>query len=112
MTTKRGYFVAIIRANGAIEVSQSAKVPLLSVLQKAVDGYIETIPYFDKLSYNGVNYQRGTAYCNEEGLYKKADQPNATATKMWREACPNGDPSRMALFGDVIFYAKEPVKKD
>jgi hypothetical protein len=95
------YKVFVIRADGGVSETISKKVPAYEVLKNSVGGYIETIPYFTK--FRGLS--RGTAYCNEEGKIKGLPF-NLIATNAWMESCPGGDPTRMGLNGDVIFYAK------
>lgn len=99
------YHVLEIKATGDIVKTVQKKAPDYEQQKKAVGGFIETIPYFTKMEHEGVVYNRGTAYANEEG--RLHGQPlNLTAMLAWRESCPKGDPRRMTLCGDVIFYAK------
>ena len=108
MSDSRRYHSFILRANGKIEaLPPSSKAPSYDVLSKAVGGMIETIPHWTTFEHLGVRYTRGVAYCNENGLTERRPY-NPLATHCWRHACPLGDPSRMTLLGDVIFYAKEP----
>jgi hypothetical protein len=95
------YNVFIIRANGTVEHSTQPKAPKLAQLQEAVGGWIETVPYFHKLQYNGQWYRRGRAYANEEGLLHGLPI-NQTASHMWKESFKHA----YGLVGDVIFYAK------
>ena len=99
------YHVLEIKATGDIIKTVQKKVPTYEQEKAAVGGYIQTIPYFTKMSYDGIDYNRGTAFCNEEGrLY---GMPlNLIAMECWRVSCPKGDPSRMTICGNVIFYAK------
>lgn len=99
------YAVIIIRANGEVEFSTQPKAPELAQSQEAVGGYIETISYFTKLTHQNVQYKRGTAYANEDGISKRLPL-NRNATGAWRASCPAGDTTMMKLLGDVIFYAK------
>ena len=102
--TKR---VFILYADGTATFTDSLKNPTYETLSKAVGGMIETIPYFTKLEYDGITYNRGTAYCNEEGLLLGLPF-NANATEAWKKSCPKGNVSLMHLCGDVIFYATNP----
>lgn len=99
------YHVFIIKTDGTINKTVQPKAPTYEQQKAAVGGYIETIPYFTKLLHDGRQYTRGTAFCNEEGIV--IGMPvNSMASALWRISCPTGDPSRMVLCGDVIFYAK------
>lgn len=99
------YHVFEIKATGEIVRTVQKKAPDYEQQKKAVGGYIQTIPFFTKFSHDGIDYSRGIAYANEEGrIHGKPLNP--TAMLAWKEACPNGEPSRMTLCGDVIFYAK------
>ena len=104
------YHVLEIKVTGDVIKTVQAKAPDYKQQTKAVGGYIETIPYFTKVSYEGINYSRGTAYANEEGRLHGMPL-NLTAMEWWRESCPKGDPRRMTLCGDVIFYAKVKEEK-
>lgn len=99
------YAVLEIKVDGRIVKTIQPKKPDYKQQKKAVGGFIETIPYFKKVMYEGILYQRGTAYADEEGMLKGKPY-NRNAMALWRFSCPNGDPSRMTLCGDVIFYAK------
>lgn len=103
--SKMTYHVFEIKANGDILKTVQAKKPDYNQQRKAVGGYIETIPYFTKFSHDGTAYNRGTAYANEEGRLHGLAM-NLRAMAAWRASFPHGDPNRMTLCGDVIFYAK------
>lgn len=99
------YHVLEIKATGAIVKTVQSEEPDYEQQSKAVGGYIETIPYFTKLTHEGIDYKRGTAFANEEGhLYGLP--MNLRAMDFWLKSCSKGDPKRMRLAGDVIFYAK------
>lgn len=73
--------VIVIHADGAvdapIEVAVSDGEAVLGLLQKAVGGYIEAVPFWDR--YEG---EQSVAFCNEEG--KLETMPlNAKATDLW-----------------------------
>lgn len=109
------YEVLIIKATGEIVRTVQPKAPTYEQQSDAVGGYIETIPYFTKIKLafgvnNVIDLTRGIAYCNENG-FAEGKPFNATASAMWRESCPKGDPDRMNLRGDVIFFAKQPKEK-
>lgn len=104
------YCVLEIKADGRIVKSVQPKAPTYDQQRKAVGGYIQTIPYFTKALHEGVRYNRGTAYADEEGMLK-GKPLNHNAMMLWRFSCPDGDPSRMRLCGDVIFFAKVPNER-
>ena len=95
------YNVFVIRANGSIEFTVQPDAPNLGQLQRAVGGWIETIPHFHKLQFGGQWYRRGRAFANEEGLLKGMPA-NARASLAWKESFRGA----YGLVGDVIFYAK------
>jgi hypothetical protein len=99
------YAVFIIRTDGRVEKTVQPKAPTYDQQTKAVGGFIETVPYFTKMTHDGVLYTRGTAYANEEGRLHGLPI-NRSAMTRWQSSCPGGDPSRMTLCGDVIFYAR------
>lgn len=99
------YHVLIIKTDGTITKTVQPKAPDYAQQVKAVGGYIQTIPYLTKLCWEGVEYKRGTAFANEEGMLKGMPL-NRNAMAFWKLSCPKGDPDRMHLCGDVIFYAK------
>jgi hypothetical protein len=84
----------ILKANGSVASASLDGPPSLDVLQTAVGGSIETVPYFDK--YNGVSC---VAFCNEEG---KLDglALNRQATQAWREVT-GGRLTHDVLVGDI-----------
>jgi hypothetical protein len=97
--------VFIIQADGAIIKTEQRNIPSLQQLQKAVGGFIELIPHFTRFEYKGKLYRRGTAYANEEGLYKRLPY-NHQATQAWK-ACLSNAPLvyEPRLCGNIIFYA-------
>lgn len=105
------YAVFEIKADGRIIKTVQPKIPSYDQQRKAVDGFIETVPYFTKFYFEGVHYNRGTAYADEEGNIN-GKPINRKAIEAWRVACPGGDPSRMTLCGDIIFFAKIKEKVD
>lgn len=99
------YHVLEIKADGRIIKTVQPKAPDYKQQVAAVGGFIQIIPYFTKAMHEGVLYSRGIAFADEEGQLK--DKPiNHNAMALWRYSCPGGDPSRMTLCGDVIFFAK------
>lgn len=99
------YHVLEIKATGEIIKTIQAKAPTYDQNVKAVGGYIETIPYFTKMTHDGIEYRRGTAFANEEGQLHGLPL-NKVAMAAWKASCPDGDPTMMHLAGDIIFYAK------
>jgi hypothetical protein len=98
---KKNYVLITMKADGTlVKVVQRGK-PTLTQLQQAVGGYIEIVPYFARLG----EYNRGTAYCNEEGKIKRPSLPyNANATRAWEFVHSLADQDN--LVGDVLFVAK------
>lgn len=95
------YNVWIIKSSGEMAHTTQLLAPNLLQLQRAVGGYIEPVPGFTTLD----GHTRGTAFCNEDGI-SKGLPINSLATEHWRKAAPDGDPQRMTLRGDVVFYNK------
>jgi hypothetical protein len=110
------YNVFIITPDGSVTHTTQEKKPDYAQIKEAVGGIIETIPLFKTFIHQGKKYLRGTAYCFEEGRMR-GQARNRKAIVAWYEATGALDNSnycldRMELYGDVIFYAKEPeVKK-
>lgn len=96
------YEVLIIKTTGDIIRSTQPKAPTYEQQTAAVGGFIETVPCFTKVDH----LSRGTAYVNEEG-WLHGLPINLRAMDLWRKSCPKGDPERMILCGDVIFFAKQ-----
>lgn len=102
------YLVVILKTDGTRWQSTQPNAPDLYQLQKAVGGFIETVPHFRALTHDGQSYKRGTCFCNEEG--KITGLPvNVQATKAWLDNLGKG-PFRYppVLHGDCIYYAKVP----
>ena len=106
-TDNRGYLIFVIPPYGELKLEHSRKLPDYKAIQKWVDGTFQIIPYFSKLTVDGVDYKRGTAYCNEESFLKGMTR-NERAEEAWKKSCPNGDPRRMRLEGPVAYIVKEP----
>ena len=92
--------ITIIHIDGHLSISKLDEGNEFDELQKAVGGYIESIPYFEL--FNGIPCE---AYCNEEG--KLDGLPvNHAATSLWEEQVPGardlfaGD--RLILTGDYL----------
>jgi hypothetical protein len=99
------YRLIVIKPDGEILCETHKKLPEWKALQKYVEGSFQLVPYFSTMVLDGVKYNRGTAYCNEEGWIKDL-QFNPLASAMWQKACPKGDPDRMMIAGNLLFVAK------
>lgn len=99
------YEVLIIKATGEIIRSTQPKPPTYEEQTKAVGGFIETIPYFKSVDVLGLHLTSGMAFGNEEGRLHNLPI-NWRAMSLWQKSFPKGNPERMTLCGDIIFYAK------
>ncbi len=100
------YKYITVAPDGKIECETHKKQPEWRAIQKYVHGPFQSIPYFSSMEFDGTKYNRGVAYCNEEGWIKNM-LPNPLATACWMKACPGGDPSRMQIAGPLLFVVKE-----
>lgn len=82
-----------LRADGGRAVKTFDRPVQLSELQRAVGGYIEEIPRFDR--WDG---QPCAAFCNDEGKLKGL-RLNHDATTVWRTLNPA---TSDVLVGDVV----------
>lgn len=96
------YAVFTIHPSGKVDKVLQEKAPKLDQLQAAVQGYIETVPYFTKMTLDGTQYKHCTAYANEEGLLRGM-QMNLLASLLWRESYPH---TSQLLHGLVVIYCK------
>lgn len=65
------------------EIMPMVRPPTLAALQQAVDGYIEVVPYFDRIEVEGERVPC-LAFCNEDG--KGQQRPfNRAATDAWEK---------------------------
>lgn len=96
------YTVVVMSPDGRRVRTTQARRPDLDQLQRAVGGFIETVPHFTRLG----ELRRGVAYCNEYGRLHRLPL-NADATTEWRK-CLGSGPFRYepTLLGSVVFYAK------
>jgi hypothetical protein len=83
----------VIPPSGEIVVTELETVPPIEELQKAVGGYIETVPYFTK-----YKDKQCVAFCNEEGKLKGLPY-NSRATNDWGRNTPLSDD---VLVGPVV----------
>ena len=77
----------VIGHDASVERTDLTGPPDLAALQKAVGGWLEKVPYFNSIEYDGAVH-RCAALCNEEG---KLDRPtplprNPAATDYWAQA--------------------------
>lgn len=77
--------LTIIKADGTTETQTVAKAAEYDAINKAVGGFIEAVPHFEK--YQG---RKCDAFVNEEG--RLLDLPlNPQGTKLWLEAMGYGE---------------------
>jgi len=105
---KRAYVAIVVPPHGDVVVDHYEKSPDYKTLQRYVGGLIQQMPYFTKITIDGVEYKRGIAYCNEEGFLKRLEI-NKRAHDFWRKACPKGDPERMTVVGPIVYVGLEPA---
>lgn len=79
-------------------------------LKDEVGGWLQEVPRFTSLEWEGWRYSRGVAWADEEGKLK-GHAFNAMATAAWIRACPDGDVGRMTLVGTVLFVVKAGKEK-
>lgn len=97
------HILTTIHADGSKTVSDSPKSPALDALQKAVGGYIETVPLFTR--YEG---RPCAAYCNEDGKVNGLPA-NKAATALWAaQPQTKGQPLGDFLVGDVVIVQTKP----
>jgi hypothetical protein len=99
------YIYITVKPDGALASEVKKNRPDYKEVQKYVGGIMQIVPYFSSLEYDGKKYNRGTAYCNEEG-WLLGLPPNPLASACWMKACPKGDPERMHIAGTLLFVAK------
>jgi hypothetical protein len=102
------YKYIIIKPDGTMSCETHKNKPDWREAGKYVGGYIQIVPYFSSLVYEGTKYNRGTAYCNENG-WAEGLPNNPAAKEAWMKACPKGDPERMYISGTLLFVVKEKV---
>jgi hypothetical protein len=66
------------------KITEFTKNPDSDVFHKAVGGYLELVPYFDTIHWDGELHQC-VAFCDEEGKIK-GKEFNITATLLWKLA--------------------------
>jgi hypothetical protein len=88
----------VLRVDGTVEAKDLKQASgILSDLQGAVWGYIETVPAFDTYRDEDGRLHACVALCNEEGKLKQLPV-NERATILWRGQCATSD----TLVGDVV----------
>ena len=92
----------IIAPNGVITRTELKTAEILESLQKAVGGYLEVVPHFHSIDYDGA-VRKCVAMCNEEGkIERPAILPhNDVATTLWAQALQR-DHGVMAPFPDYL----------
>ena len=99
--------MTVIPADDSLPITTATGAPGLADYQKAVGGYIETVPDID--AYEG---RPAVLFCNEEGRINGLPL-NARATKVWKDALnfdkrPAGDFwYEPELYGNVIVVEGE-----
>ena len=76
------YKFITVAPDGQIACETHKKLPEWREIQKYVGGPFQIVPYFSSMELDGTKYNRGTAYCNEEGWIKGL-QHNLLASAMW-----------------------------
>lgn len=92
-----GYTITL-KADGTRQTAAHEDFPSLGYLQRAVGGYIELIPLFEKFL-DGGQMVPCVAYCNEDGKVNGLCL-NRLATLLWFSAA--GRPLGDFLVGDVV----------
>ena len=97
------YDVILILVDGTEERKQVKKSPDWQDIKKWVNGYIQSVPHFNK--FEG---RRCTAYVNEEAkLYPARFPLNEQATKLWLEVLGKGPfIYKPELFGHMVVIMK------
>lgn len=93
----KGYILTI-PVGGTPVLEEVGTASILSKLQDAVCGYIEQVPYFDNILWDG-KVHKCVAFCNEEGKLKGLPV-NDLASALWITAAKRytGD----VLVGTVV----------
>ena len=88
-----------LKVDGTTSRQDFSEMPHISVFQKAVGGYIEVVPHFHSIWFEGKT-ESCVAFCNEEGKLRGAPV-NPTANVLWQVAA-GPKAGRDTLVGDVI----------
>lgn len=80
-------------------VQEYTEAPSLTDIQTALGGYLESIPYFQWIDYDGRHHC--VAYCNEYGKLKNMEI-NHMATALWYQPPNGGSKLRDVLVGPVV----------
>lgn len=93
--------LTIISPDGVITYKDVA-APLLDDLQEAVEGSIETVPYWTRWHDRSTRQEFPcVAFCNEEGKLKGLEA-NLVATFLWQVNSPRGRATGDLLVGPVV----------
>lgn len=97
-----------IYPDGTVHKTVQKKNPDLRQLQEGVNGFIERVPHFTKIKVDDKVYNRGTCWCNENGLTND-DAFNWLATAMWKQNLEGKGPLwyEPQLYGTIVFVATE-----
>jgi hypothetical protein len=74
----------IVTPTGSLPIKELDRYPDVEIFQKAVGGYIELIPYFNTIEWEGVLHQC-FAFCDEQGKLK-GKELNTPAIVLWKLA--------------------------
>lgn len=95
----------------SITVHPLSAPPPLNELQAAVGGYIEPVPYFSSIEWDG-KIQPCAVFCNEDGKNRQL-QRNAYATALWsvalRRRHPRGELNDVLLGTVVVIFGDEEL---
>jgi hypothetical protein len=101
------YITVISAEGGGITTTEVPGAEnILPILQEAVGGFIEIVPFWDQWTHEG-NTVPCIVYCNEEGKIRKLPV-NEEATKQWAHAVKATLPDMIGrvlpdiLVGDVV----------
>jgi hypothetical protein len=108
----KGTIVIISQHRG--HISKDIDRPELKYFTDAVGGYIEVVPYFTSIVWDGQLHEC-VAFCDEEGKIKRKE-PNVSADLFWRMAQERAGLKMMIddyLVGDicVVFGDKEFMRE-
>ncbi len=71
----------VVNVDGTIIKQNLSSVPPLKVLNEKIGGFLESIPYFNKV-YDEGEIHNCVAFCNQHGKIN-GEPSNSTATLMW-----------------------------
>jgi len=109
----KGTMLVMIAADGNVIRTDLDAPPDLATLQTTVGGYLEKVPHFNSIEYQGA-VRRCVALCNEEG---KLDRPsplprNLLADQYWAQAMQRDygvrNPMPDYLVGNIVILFGDP----